>query len=264
MFSHQLRDRRRWNHSLAESLLMSSNAGRESKRHPVSKRRLPTDEIPNVLEGEIRIATEVSECYRRQGCETLHHQERHFEEAAASQWWADRLLQAETARVATQTISQMNARFFWLENNVSAEFDERQRIYIHEISVESAQAFEAQREVSAHEAAEENWRRDIMSLGLMRALEVESVSEVAVQREGLERTRDYLQRILNASSEGCRKFYHLYKEFQNETAPARCSSLTRSRKTVDLRDLWSSVPRRKPQTISPERNCETEVGNPEL
>ena len=52
-----------------------------------------------------------------------------------------------------------------------------------------------------------------MSLGLMRALEVEFVSEVAVQREGLERTRDYLQRILNASSEGCRKFYHLYKEF---------------------------------------------------
>ena len=49
----------------------ASNAGREPERHPVQKRRLPTDEIPNVLEGQIRMAREASECYRRQGFEAI-------------------------------------------------------------------------------------------------------------------------------------------------------------------------------------------------
>ena len=48
----------------------------------------------------------------------------------------------------------MNARFSRLDNNVVAEFDERQRIYLLELSVESAQALEAQREVLTHKAAE--------------------------------------------------------------------------------------------------------------
>ena len=56
----------------AESLLLSSNAGREPERHPVQKRRLLTNEIPNVLEGEIRVARRVSAYYRRQGFEALH------------------------------------------------------------------------------------------------------------------------------------------------------------------------------------------------
>ena len=53
----------------------------------------------------------------------------------------------------------MNARFFRLENNVTAEFDERQQFNLHEFSVESAHALEAQREVPTHEAAEEFHRR---------------------------------------------------------------------------------------------------------
>ena len=83
---------------------------------------------------------------------------------------AERPLQAETARVATLTISQMNTCFLRVENNVAAEFDERQRIYRHEFSVESAQALEAQREVLTHEAAEEIHRKDCVSLRMMRTL----------------------------------------------------------------------------------------------
>ena len=48
----------------------------------------------------------------------------------------------------------MNVRFCRLENNVATEFDEGQRIYLHEFSVESAQALYAQREVLTHEVAE--------------------------------------------------------------------------------------------------------------
>ena len=79
----------------------------------MQKRRLPTDEIPNVLEGETRMARKVSEYHRRQGFEALHHQARQFEEAAGHRREAERLLYTETARVATETISQVNARFFF-------------------------------------------------------------------------------------------------------------------------------------------------------
>ena len=107
------------------------------------KRRLPTDEIPNVPEGDMTMAREVIEYHRLL-----------FEEAAAGhRREAEGLLQAETAGVATQTLSHMNARYYRLENNFAAEFDERQRISLHEFSVESAQALEAQREVLTHEAA---------------------------------------------------------------------------------------------------------------
>ena len=95
----------------------------------------------------------------------------------------------------------MNVRFYRLENNFAADSDERQRIYLHEISVESPPALEAQREVLTREAAEEFHRRDIISQGMMRTLECESLSEAATQREGSEQTRDYLLRSLNASNE---------------------------------------------------------------
>ena len=54
----------------------------------------------------------------------------------------------------------MNARVRRNENNVAAKFDETQRIYFHEFSVKSAEAFGAQREVLTHEAAEEMHQRD--------------------------------------------------------------------------------------------------------
>ena len=114
---------------------------------------------------------EVSEYDRRHGFEALHHEERQFEEAAAShRREAEILLQAVTARVATQA-------------NVAAQFDERQRIYLHELSVESAHALEAQRDVLSHEAAEEFHGRDSISVGVMRTLEFESHSDVEGQRE---------------------------------------------------------------------------------
>ena len=53
----------------------------------------------------------------------------------------------------------MKDQFQGIENNVAAEFDERHLIYLHEFSVEPAQALEAQREVLTHEAAEEICRR---------------------------------------------------------------------------------------------------------
>ena len=55
---------------------------------------------------------EDSECYRRQGFETPHRKEQQFEEAVAShRWEAETPLQAETARVAAQTVSP-NERSF--------------------------------------------------------------------------------------------------------------------------------------------------------
>ena len=82
----------------------------------------------------------------------------------------------------------MNADFHRIENNVAAEFDERQRIYLHEFSVESAQALDAQRQVLAHDETEEIRRRDCKTLGMMQTLEFESHSEASAQREGFEQT----------------------------------------------------------------------------
>ena len=110
--------------------------------------------------------------------------------------------------------SQMNARSYRLENNVAAEFDVRQRIYLHEFSIESAH--EAQIEVLTHEAAEELHRRDCPSLGMIRTLEIESHSNVAVQRERFEQTRDYHQRSLHASNKEYNKQYNLFEEYQDE------------------------------------------------
>ena len=84
------------------------------------------------------------------------------------------------SKSATQTLSQMNARFYRLGINVAAYIEERQRIHhLHEFSVESAQALEAQREVLTHDVVEEIHRRDGRSLGMMRTLESESHAEVA-------------------------------------------------------------------------------------
>ena len=120
---------------------------------------------------------------------------------------AERLLEAETTRVATQTLTQTNARFCRLANNVAAEFDERQRIYFHEFSVVSC--IEAQREVLTHDAAEEIHRTDGVSEGMMRTKEFESHSEVSAQRKGFEMSRDYHQKSPNASNEEHRKYYNL-------------------------------------------------------
>ena len=119
--------------------------------------------------------------------------------------------QSETASVATQTI-------YRLEHNVEAESDKEQRIYLHEISVDSAQALEAQREVLIYEAAAEFHPSAMVLQGMVRTLEFESHSEAADQREGVEQTQSNLQRSPNASNEGCRKYFHLYEEFPNEKA----------------------------------------------
>ena len=173
-------------------------------RHPVQKRRLPTDKKFNVLEGERRLARKVREYYRRQGFEALRDQKRQFQEAAAShRWEAERLRQTETATVSMQTISEINGFSFRLETNGAAKFDVRQRIYLFEFSVESAQALEAQREVLTREAAEEMNRRDSTSLGMMQTLEFDLQCEASARREGFEQ----LQRTSNASNEECRKHY---------------------------------------------------------
>ena len=180
---------------------------------------MPTDEIPNDPDGEVRMVRDVSEQYRRPGFESLHHHERQFEEAAAGhRWEVERLRQAETAGVPTQTISQMNARLCRLQSNVATDFDEDNE-FIFTNSVESAQALEAQREVLSHEAAEDIHRRDGKSLGVMRALEFESHSGVVGQREGFEQTRDYLQRSLNASKEEYPKYYKFLKSIKTKDTP---------------------------------------------
>ena len=112
----------------------------------------------------------------------------------------------------------MNTHCRRKENKVAGEFDERQCIYLHECAVESVQALEPQREILAHEAAEEIIRRGTFSLGMMRSLEFESHSEAPSQREGFGQTQYYLQKCLISSNEECRKYYHLYEEFQHETA----------------------------------------------
>ena len=51
---------------------------------------------------------------------------------------------------------------------------------------------------------------------MTRTLAFESHSEASAQREGSEQPRYYLQMCLNSSNEKCRKYYHLYKDFQHE------------------------------------------------
>ena len=67
--------------SSATNSKSSTHARREPKRHLVQAGRLPTEETHHVSEGQMRMAREVSENYRRQGLEALHRQERQFEEA---------------------------------------------------------------------------------------------------------------------------------------------------------------------------------------
>ena len=100
----------------------------------------------------------------------------------------------------------------------------------------------------------------------MRALECESHSEGAAQREGFEQGLDYLQRSLNASNGEYRKCNNLYGEYQDERSSNNTwrSTSTRSRKTIDLRDPGNTVLSsgvQRSQTESRRRNCETEVGN---
>ena len=88
----------------------------------------------------------------------------------------------ETARVATQTVSPLNARFYRLENNVGAELKKNiEFIFL------------------THEGAQKIHPRDKKTQGWMRTLEFEWPSEASAQRGGFEQTRDYLQRSLNAS-----------------------------------------------------------------
>ena len=54
----------------------------------------------------------------------------------------------------------MNAFLHRIENNVTAEFDKGNEFCLQKFSMESASALEAQREVLAHQAAEEIQRRD--------------------------------------------------------------------------------------------------------
>ena len=84
---------------LAESLYLSSNAGREPQRHPAHNEGRQSKKFPTFLIE--KVSREVGETCRQQGFEVLHHQERPFEEAAAChRWEGERLLQTETARVA--------------------------------------------------------------------------------------------------------------------------------------------------------------------
>ena len=102
-----------------ESLLLSSNAGREPKRHPVAKRRLSAHEILSVFEGETRIAREASEYDRRQAVHPPRNDS--FQRPLlVIDGRADRLLQAETARVATSTItSSLLTHFAHLSDDLS-------------------------------------------------------------------------------------------------------------------------------------------------
>ena len=50
-------------------------------------------------------------------------------------------------------------------------------MFLHECSVESAQALEAQRVVLTHEVAEDIHRRDSLCVGMMQTLKFELYSE---------------------------------------------------------------------------------------
>ena len=117
---------------------------------------------------------------------------------ASHRWEANRPVQAETAKVATQTLSQMNARFHRLENNVGAVFDGRPKLLSRILSRISTSTRSTTRNPDSR--SEETYRRDSCSLNTTSALEFESHFDVAAQREGFQQTRDYLQRSLNASN----------------------------------------------------------------
>ena len=165
-----------------------------------------------------------------------------------------------TASVATQIIHRLEYNVWSWSLTKDNEFTF--------IKSQSIQRKHSKRnvEVLIHEAAAEFHPSAIALQGMARTLEFESHSEAADQREGVEQTQSNLQRSQNASNEGCRKYFHLYEEFPKweSYCGTPCSSLARSRETVDLRDLGSSVPKSKSQTNLRRRNCETEVGSPEL
>ena len=64
-------------------------------------------------------------------------------------------------------MSQVNACFDRLENNVAAGFDERQRTCLHEVPVESAQALEAQRELLSRILKSQLKEKDLNRLGII-------------------------------------------------------------------------------------------------
>ena len=112
--------------------------------------------------------------------------------AASHRWEAERLLQAETARVVTQTVSQVNARGNRFENNFAGEFDEIQLIYLCRILSRIATSLGGATRSLASWSSRRN-RRDCASLGTMLIFELES----HVEGEGFEPTRDYFRGAQN-------------------------------------------------------------------
>ena len=132
----------------AESLLMRFDAGREPKRRPVQKRRLPTDELSKYLEGVRRSAIERSSRVLSSSrfCSTKSDSLKRPQLVIdGKRKDFNKPRQQELPRRRLPNEPQF---FFFMdltENNVAGEFDERQRIYLHEFSVESAHALESQR-----------------------------------------------------------------------------------------------------------------------
>ena len=175
---------------------MISNARREFKRLPAQKRRLATDEISNVPEGEIRKEREINEHHCRH-FEALLHPEGQFGEASAChRRETDRLLQAETATVATPQLSLTKDNEFTFMNSQSNQ-------HKHSRSPDSRSS----RRIS---------RWYLKSHGVVRTLEIESHSKAAAQLQGFEQTRDYHQRSLKASNEEYRKYHNMCEEYQDE------------------------------------------------
>ena len=92
----------------------------------------------------------------------FHHQERQFEEAAAShRWEAQRLLHTDTAGD-----DFLNERpvFVEMKTTLQQSSTKRNEFTFMNFQSRSAEAFGAQREVLTHEAAEEMHQRDGISL----------------------------------------------------------------------------------------------------
>ena len=103
----------------------------------------------------------VSNHWRNQGYIALHYQQEQFEHAAQKhQTVAYEEVQTAAALATSRTAAQATSRFRDTENNAVANFSQQQRGLLPEITSESAQEPEAQRQSLIHEASSEMMRRD--------------------------------------------------------------------------------------------------------
>ena len=100
------------------------------------------------------ILNEFMDYWRNQGCNALHYQQEPCENDAQEHQRA--AVQFPAAFARSRTVAQMTVRFRSIEKNVEG--------LSSEITAESAQAFEAERHTLIHEAIQQKWCGETLTI----------------------------------------------------------------------------------------------------